>query len=240
MQTAVTHQKNLPWLNLIFLSLLFFTSSRFDLFYSVNGPPVITGLASNRSGDALKAVSILLLCLWSFHSLWRHRNYSVRLQPLRAILIGSYCVWCGLSFLWTDDRGLTGSRLFLLAATMFIAFALAFRFSNREIVFLVFVFGAASNFVGLCAEICLGTFRPWNAQYRFSGLWHPNTHGLALSLLVLAGLALWRSERDHKTWIGFVTAFGFVLLLLTRSRTSVGSTIFVAALTTAIRNQSLP
>lgn len=221
----------LPWRTFVILCLLFLGSSRFDVFYSINGPPPITGLAENRADDALKAISLLGLLLWSVNSLWKHRRYAVDAKWIRTGLMGMFCIWNALSLCWTDDLSLTLNKVLILFLTIVVSLAVAYRFSLREIAMLVFVFSAASNFLGLCSEICLGTFQPWDPMYRFSGLWHPNTHGLSLSLLVLAGLALWRGETKGKKWIAAVTAFGAVMLLLTRSRTSFGSTCIVAGIT---------
>ena len=229
--TLVVQCKELPWRTFILLSILFLAASRFDLFYSINGPPVITGLAEDRADDVLKTAALLGLVLWSIHSLWKHRYFSFRIQWARAALFSLYGVWCVLSLCWTGEASLTIGKLLVLLITTLVAVALAGRFSLREISILVFFSSALSNLIGLGAEIALGTFRPWDAMYRFSGLWHPNTHGLSLSLLVLSGLALWRSETRGKAWIAGITSLGFVLLLLTRSRTSVASTILIAAFT---------
>lgn len=234
MQNSSTTYKAWPWRVFVLLSVLFLAASRFDLFYSVSGPPVITGLAGGRADDALKSAGLLGLFLWSLHSLWKHRNFSLQVSWVRTSLLAAYCAWCTLTLFWSDETHLTTGRLVILALAILVALALALRFSLYEIAALAFVYSASSNLVGLCAEVALGSFRPWEGGYRFSGLWHPNTHGMTLALLVLAGLAIWRSETGKRRWIAAVTGFGFILLLLTRSRTSFGGVVIVAVLSSLL------
>ena len=147
---------------------------------------------------------------------------------IQAGLLILYSLWSAVSILWTDDTKLTLTKVVILAVTCLASSAVAFRFSFREIAILTFLSSFVSNAIGFGAEVALGTFRPLDSLYRFSGLWHPNTHGVSLSILVLSGLALLRSERRHRLLISLMTLFGFVLLLLSRSRTAFGSTIIAA------------
>ena len=224
-------QAAMPRAAILILSLLFLASSRFDLLYSVHGPPVITGLASTRADDVLKAAALILLCVWSMHSLFRHKVLRIEIRSWRSVLFLAYFAWCFLTYFWSDNSHLTGGRLMVLAATVSVAFAISLRFTTHDLLYLVFSYTLGVNLLGLCAEISTGAFRPWSSQYRFSGLWHPNTHGLTLALLVIAGVTLRRRSTQPSKWLTYGTAFGLVLLLLTRSRTSIASAIFVVALT---------
>jgi O-antigen ligase len=230
--------RRVPWGEFSLLLVAFWFASRADLKYSFNDAPVIPGLAEGRADDVTKAGSLLILVLWSALTLWRPRRNATAVQPLQAVPLTLYIVWSCFSILWTDDIRLTLGKLIILLLTGLVSAALAYRFSWREIALLSFLGSGLTNAIGLGAEIALGTFRPWDGLYRFAGLWHPNAHGVSLSLMVLAGLALWGSEKRYRNWIAFGTFFGFVLLLLTRSRTAVGSAVFVAICTYLLKANS--
>jgi hypothetical protein len=219
----------LPWRTFSLLTVAFWFASRADLFYTVKEQPMATILAGgSRSDDLLKIVALLVLMGWSAFTLWRGRQFLTDVKWIQTGLLVLYSVWCALSLLWTDDAKLTAGKVAILGITFFIASAVAYRFSFREIMILTFLSSFVSNALGFGAELVLGTFRPFDPLYRFSGLWHPNAHGVSLSVLVLAGLALLKSERNHRFAISFMTLFGFILLLLSRSRTAFGSTILAA------------
>ena len=57
------------------------------------------------------------------------------------------------------------------------------------------VVGGAYLAVGVGAELALGTFRPWSAEYRFAGTIHPNAQGVQLAVLCLASFCL--ARRRH-------------------------------------------
>jgi len=217
----------LPWRTFSFLWVAFWFASRADLKYSIDDTRAITGLAGDRPNDSAKALALLVLLCWALFTLWRGRRFATNVRPFQACLVTLYTIWSAISILWTDDLGLTLNKIGILIVTSLMASAMAFRFSWREIVVFVFLASGLSNAIGLGAEIALGSFHPLDGLYRFSGLWHPNTHGVSLALMVLAGVALYRSETAHRAWIAFGTTFGFTLLLLTRSRTAVGSALFV-------------
>lgn len=219
----------LPWGTFGLLTAAFWFASRADLFYTVKEQPMATILAGGaRSDDPLKIVALLVLVGWSAFTLWRGRHFLTEVKWIQTGLLVLYSLWCALSVLWTDDAKLTIGKVAILGVTFFIASAVAYRFSFREIMILTFLSSFVSNALGFGAEVALGTFHPLDPLYRFSGLWHPNTHGLSLSILVLAGLILLKSERNHRLSISLMTLFGFMLLLLSRSRTAFGSTIIAA------------
>jgi exopolysaccharide production protein ExoQ len=219
----------LPWGTFSLLTAAFWFASRADLFYTVKEQPMATILAGGgRSDDPIKLAALLVLSAWSVLTIWRGRSFLTEVNWLQTGLLVLYSVWCALSLLWTDDAKLTVNKVAILGITFLVATAVAYRFTFREITILTFLSSFISNALGFGAEIALGTFHPLDPLYRFSGLWHPNTHGLSLSILVLAGLVLLKTEHKHRLAISLMTLFGLVLLLLSRSRTAFGSTIIAA------------
>src|SRR5262249_14024737 len=90
----------------------------------------------------------------------------------------------------------------------------------------VFVFGGLA-IVGVLAEMRLGTFRPWAADYRFAGTVHPNTQAAGLATFCIAAFCLVRGSTGRNLWIWTAFAIGLLLLVLTKSRTTTAG-IFLA------------
>ncbi len=170
-------------------------------------------------GNALRRVAFLMVGAWGLLLLATGKQrFSV--EPLLAGCMSLLIGMAGLSFLWADEPGMCLRRLLILACCVSAAVGFARAFTLREISWLaIWLFGGLA-FIGILAELRLGTFRPWAGDYRFAGTVHPNTQGPALATLCLAGLALARGSSRHRVWLWLVVAFAFGLVLLTKSRTT--------------------
>ncbi|MCU1261951.1 MAG: O-antigen polymerase, partial [Bryobacterales bacterium] len=166
--------KNLPWGSFLFLTVTFWFCSRPNFFYSVEDPPVAAALQGARPDDWTKALALAVFTVWSGYTLLRGRRFSlsVKLAPL-AFLLG-YIGWCAASILWSDHVGMTVLKLVPLLISCLGAVAMCYRFALEELAALSFLSCSAMAAVGLVAEIALGSFQPWDADYRFKGVWHPN------------------------------------------------------------------
>lgn len=80
--------------------------------------------------------------------------------------------------------------------------------------------------VGLVAELTLGTFRPLSLDYRFCGTSVPNTQAVSCALLLIAAVCLPGRDVMTQTLRIVVVLESLVLLLLTKSRTSIGAAFF--------------
>jgi O-antigen ligase len=107
----------------------------------------------------------------------------------------------------------------------FAAYAVASYYKQREVVFFLFLGGAAFIGLGLVAELTLGTFNPTNAAYRFCGTIHPNHQGWNCATLALSGIALAMGSKDRRYRLPYLSGaiMGIVALLLTKSRTSLAA-----------------
>jgi O-antigen ligase len=85
--------------------------------------------------------------------------------------------------------------------------------------------------LGLLAELSQSTFRPWEANHRFAGIFHANQMGVVCALLVMSGGYLARRAEKRSWLLWGAVALGFICLYLTRSRTSLLSAVFAAAVT---------
>src|SRR4030095_6540837 len=84
--------------------------------------------------------------------------------------------------------------------------------------------------VGVLVELRLGTFRPWESEYRFAGSVHPNTQGPGLAAVCLAAWGLIRCRAPGRFWLWVIAAAAFALLLLTKSRTTTAAILASAGL----------
>jgi O-antigen ligase len=102
-------------------------------------------------------------------------------------------------------------------------------FGPRDLAAMAVVAGVATLAVGIGAELALGAFRPWQADYRFAGTIHPNAQGVLTAVLCLASFCLARSATRGRPWLWACFAVGLLFLILTRSRTSYGSLLAAMA-----------
>lgn len=154
---------------------------------------------------------------------------ALKIDPLLASSIAMLLGLAGASFVWADDPAMCLRRLMTLVCCLIAAAGVAKAFSLSEIAWLaIWVLGSLAV-VGLLAEIALGTFKPWAADYRFAGTVHPNTQGPAMAIVCLAAFTLALNRDSGRLWVWLVFAIAFGLLLLTKSRSATAGTL--AALT---------
>lgn len=128
--------------------------------------------------------------------------------------------WCAMSCLWATDTGYAAKRVVGDLAGIIAAYGICKRVSAYQFVWIVF--GVTSTWVGLglLAEFSQATFRPWETDHRFAGIFHPNGTGWVCVLSVLSAVYLARYEPQYRKQLIAVALVAFVCLYLTRSRTS--------------------
>ena len=173
------------------------------------------GLMRNRVGFlGLAAVGGVLL--WVVPGRIR-----LRIRHALPVFILLYLAMLLMSYTWSVEPGLTLRGLSTTACAVLGAVGVAYAFTCEDICVLALIFSTLSTGAGLLAELTLGTFKPWQAEYRFAGLVHPNTQAIELTLLILSGLTLAaRYPRSRLILSSLITA-ATLLTLLTRSRTGV-------------------
>ncbi len=168
-------------------------------------------------GNALRRVAFVVVAGWGCLLLALSRA-RLRIDPLLSCSMGLLLGLTAMSFVWADDPAMCLRRLLTLVCCVTAAAGVAKAFSLREIAWLaIWVLGGLAV-VGLLAELSLGTFKPWAADYRFAGTVHPNTQGPSLAMVCLATFTLARDGRRGHGVLWLVFAVGFGLLLLTKSR----------------------
>ena len=213
------------WWQALFFFVIFWRLAPYDLAESTKlHRPAMEQLneatASSEKGNPARRATLLALGGFSLFCLLQRRRRRLRLRSALAWAVLLFSVWCVLSPLWADDPLLSARKMFVFGCMSLGALAVATQFDAREHV--LFSMLALLPFVltGLGAELALGTFHPFEADYRFGGLAHPTAMGTACALLGIAGVA-YGAMRSRGSWIGWgAAALGLVLLFLTRSRTA--------------------
>lgn len=170
-------------------------------------------------GNPLRRVAFAAIAAWSVLVL-ASGTRAWRVDFCLAASLSLLLALTGASFLWCDDPGMCLRRMFALVCCTIAAVAIARSFDLRQINWLAVGTLGALAAIGVLAELRLGTFRPWAGDYRFAGTVHPNTQGPALATLMLATYGLAPAAGRWKTALYALCGAAFVLLLLTKSRTT--------------------
>jgi O-antigen ligase len=228
------------WLTLLLLGLGFFivehsllASRAEDEYYSAEAAALeasASGTWSNRLGFTLLAAVGGWLCFSAATERWRPNR-------LLLVLAALVLAWVCGSIVWSVEPGQSARRVLALLFCLLAALGVGRSFTAREICQLLLGVTLAYASLGLMAEIALGTFRPWSGAHRFAGTMHPNGQGLACALLCLVSLLLLRDgARGRTRWLLLAAlGFGFVLLLLTRSRTALAALLAASAALAMLR-----
>lgn len=190
-------------------------------------PGIYDALEAIRTGSALRQVSIVTLGLLGIAGLLRGRRATAVDGGSPGWALPLFLVLAAASILWAEDKALSGRRLvaFFMVTIGSAGFA---RSCDAEDMVSFALFAAAANLLlGAAAEIVSGTFHPFQKEYRFSGLMHPNSQAMNCSILFLSAAVSARGSREgrgrillHAAW-----ACAFLFLFLTKSRTSMSGAV---------------
>jgi len=264
--TLDSHGRPFFWLALAVVFAAFFLANH-DLL--VSKAEAFTGTADEMEqqaagGNTLRRLAFLSLAgLGVLGFVLPARRRMEWRSPL-VLLVLALAGWSVLSAGWSDMPSMTLRRVMVLSCLLLAAFGLVRQLSPREWLHLAWIIPAAGLLIGLGAELSLGTFRPWSADYRFSGTLHPNTQGLSLAAMCFATFCLARDRRSEiggrRSEVGgssngqFVLrppssdmrpagylvlfAVGLLFLVLTKSRTSVAGVLVGVTLLVTLRTAS--
>jgi len=183
-----------------------------------------------KEGFIQRQVALACLGIFGLASVVRKIGSTVRIRGSLGWLILFFFSWAAISAIWSDNMNLTLRRLGALILISLGALALAERFSLRSIIrFILFACGL-TLLMSLGAEIFLRTFRPLDEAYRFAGLMHPNSQGQNCAVLLLALLVSVNLTKGKRPLYLIAAAFVIVFLIMTKSRTALGSALVGIAL----------
>ncbi len=184
---------------------------------------IVTAGSNSTKGAALAALG-----LFGAYLLTRRGGLTLHLTGWLPTSMAIFLLWASASVLWSDDPGLSCRRLAVLLFCVLAACGIARQFPGRDLVRMAVGMTAAYLAIGIAAEIALGTFRPWAAEYRFAGTVHPNTQGAYLAVLCLGLFCSARFANDRQSWYWAGLGVAGVFLLLTKSRTSCAAAVIAA------------
>lgn len=227
--TAHTASRPL-WLLYVVLAMLFLlaehdlTRSQLDSFalsISEEGENI-------AEGDGLRKLSMLLLAVVGMGLFLRPGGQTLQPGSGLTLVAFLYLGWCVLSVLWSDDPALAVRRLGVLACWVAAGLGICRQASARQLAWMALIVIGIHIGVGLCAEIVLRTFHPFSGDYRFAGTVHPNSQGYQCAVVCLAAFCLLPGATRYRWQLRLLLAASIILLLLTRSRSSLAA--LVAAL----------
>ena len=179
--------------------------------------------AGTREGRLDRQVALGMLGLFGLAAVAWPGGKALRIGSVLTIFFAIYLAWCAATALWSDNVGMSVRRWAALMCEVAVGMAIAKRCSAREFVWIVLTCTFAWLCLGIGAELSLSTFKPWQAGYRFAGIFHPNTMGVNCAFLTMAALYLATGEQRAGKWLYLFAIAGTAFLLLTGSRTALGA-----------------
>jgi exopolysaccharide production protein ExoQ len=232
-----------PWLSYFVLIALFAALGPYDIHNRADheeiqegGPRVLkmaaTGEGQNiEEGNIARRLAVLALGAFAGTLLLRARRRGqlsaivpFRERPLSdqimtASVVG-YLAVAAASVAWAEEPGLAARRVFVFLVLCLTAYALARVWSLADFMIFVIVACGAMLMGSLALDVVHHDFHPLASDYRLAGLTHPNSHAIEAAALVIAAVWARRLEPERRKMYAAIAFGGVVLILLTRSRTS--------------------
>lgn len=224
----IVHPK-LPWLTFIFTTIVFFLLEH-DFFHSIRWQTYGLNKAKEmvemiNEGSLIRRIALLFFGGFAVINLIRKKRYDLKITGFYSLLFVFFLVWCCSSILWADSHILAVRKIIVLMIFFVSAIYFAKRFSIRQII--IFLLFSCSLFLaaGICAEIGLRTFHPFQSSYRFCGTSDPNGGSLDLSLLVMSSIFLATIYKSRRKLLFPLAFISFSFLILSKTRTSFAAII---------------
>lgn len=221
----------LPWMFFLGALAILSIATPLDFFYTLGhkGSAEIVA-ATVEEGSITRRVALLSLAALAVHVLLFQPHGRLTIDPLVGSCILFFLLWCALSVTWAEYQDLVARRLVVLALLWAGAFAFAARCSLQQIMTFNVLGALFTLLVSIIAELSLGTYsggpRQTAGTYRFSGVIHPNQQGWNCGTLIIAATFLYMSTHRHRKLLIAIILAAAGFLLLTKSRTSIGSVVF--------------
>ena len=194
----------------------------------------IDAVESSRLKPALARLGLAAACVLAYF-LGTPRTWLDLRNPLSILLL----LFLGLnaaSFFWSVNPSLTFRKFAVLFLVSVSAIGLCRRLTIRDLAIVLCFICATYILFGLLVEFALGTFRPWNKYYRFSGTGHPNQNSVIGALLCISSMLLTPSGKKYTRLTIVMFLLGLLCVSLTKSRTSLGALVFAFAIAIPIRS----
>jgi exopolysaccharide production protein ExoQ len=208
-----------------FILAIFFVGDNFNFLYKLrtlgNERDATATIATSGGGGSMRPLMFALLALFGVVCwMWRPAGLRAMVHGWLPALTFIFIVYVSLSVLWAEDQEIVIRRIVTFIFFCVAALGMAYRFSNRDLMMCCFVVCGAIGLMSVAAEVAIGTFIPWDSEFRLYGITHANSLGAMMAMFVLAALALRRGSERHRNWYLLAAAIGIGLVLLTKSRTA--------------------
>jgi O-antigen ligase len=198
--------------------------------------------AATAEGNPLRRIAIFAMGALGLIVLLRRSGYRLGIRNMMSLLMLAAAGWCLASWFWSIEPSIAARRLVSSGCEAVTALALAKLLKPRELALAVLFCSIGFLLVGVVAELSLGTFQPWRADYRFAGTLHPNSQGLNCAAIVMAATYFIERTPGRRLRYWLAAALGIIGLWFTRSRTPLAALViaeFVIWFLTATRRQKL-
>lgn len=214
---------NVPFVALALFILAIFLAAQFNpdmigLRFPGN-PPLSDALAAGETGLLGRRVALALLAAVAAAWLFWRGTRSLRLDGPVGLLVIAALVWSVASVIWADEPGYAARKIAVLVCMWTGALWVAALVPPERMPALTILL--VLSVLALCfgMEVYDGTFRPFDAGYRFGGYYHPNVTGRYLAFGVYASTVLLFVSRRRVVPLSSL-AICACFLCLTKSRTS--------------------
>ena len=226
----------ITWIFFISLVAIFYIQGH-DFYWTWKLHEDLSGeIAENVETGTMNAkIAFSTLGLFSIiYLIFSHRK-RLSFDKLTIFQFILFAGWAALSIIWAANQYLAIRRVFAAFLLCLGAFACAKRFTFRDILYFAFFISSVTLIVSVFTEIFLGTFHPFDANYRFAGTQHPNLSAESLSIMVLSGITLGDLTRRFRALFFSAAVISILFIFLTRSRTSLYTTFICMAIYIGIR-----
>ena len=189
-------------------------------------------LEANRTADRIEAVNLvstpmrlLLGGIGVWFLLYTPRK-NLRWGGMILFSFGLYFAYISMSIAWSVNVMFTAQKLVVFSMMSVAAYGLARRLSLQDLVKVFSLVCLSYLFGGLVIEIILGNFKPYLPEYRFVGTAHPNTLAAYGTVCCLAAPVFTKRGNSLSSFTIAMIVIGIVVLLATKSRTTLAGLIF--------------
>ena len=217
-------ETRVPWPTIIFLILVFFGADH-DVRFSAKNNAIQWSSAQwlvtqTEQGYLPRRIALVSLGTFSLASLALLRRNRLAAGRTPSYLLALFTLLTLMSVLWADDQTLAFRRAVEFLLLCLGAFAVAERFTLRDLLRLAFIGTLIYLVVGFICEIVLGKFAPVEQGYRFCGTLQPNHEGWNCAFLLLSSVFLAKGAGPRRRLFIMIALIAFSFLILTKSRTS--------------------
>lgn len=210
------------FITILLLSVIFFFSNQ-DFYYSLLGnlDMSVDALESSAiEGNIKRRIAFLALGILAFIGLLAGNRTKLKPNGPLVWSLVFFALWSFLSIAWSIDPFLTFRKLMVFSVFAFGALIMVRIFPVNFLPWCSFTITSAYLFLGLFAELTLGTFDPLSGEYRFAGTVHPNVQSVSCAIMFLSALSLAQSSKGHRTLFTAAALLAMSALIITKSRTS--------------------